>query len=57
LIATNYVYENSPSRQTAALDADANGYRQWKRTTLDGFGRPIKVETEFDTPAWPTSML
>jgi RHS repeat-associated protein len=36
---TNYTYTYNPNTQTATLGS------RWTKTTLDGFGRPIKVET------------
>src|SRR5579883_1795254 len=44
---TNYSYGYNPNTQTAAVSnppEDPSGYK-WKRTTLDGFGRVIRVET------------
>jgi RHS repeat-associated protein len=39
---TNYTYTYNPTVQTATLG------NRWKKTTVDGFGRVIKVETGHD---------
>jgi RHS repeat-associated protein len=43
---TNYTYTYLPNTQKAAITTGSN--TEWKRTTLDGFGRTIKVETGHD---------
>jgi YD repeat-containing protein len=40
---TTYTYTYNPNTQTATLG------NRWKKTTLDGFGRTIKVETGHHT--------
>jgi RHS repeat-associated protein len=47
---TNYTYTYVPNTQTATISTTANNTTttQWKRTTFDGFGRTIKVETGHD---------
>jgi RHS repeat-associated protein len=48
---TNYTYTYNPTTQTATIThppENPNG-TTWKRTTLDGFGRTIKVETGHDS--------
>ena len=44
---TNYTYTYLPNTQTATITTGNS--TQWKKTTLDGFGRPIKVETGHDS--------
>jgi RHS repeat-associated protein len=50
---TNYTYSFSPGAnlQTATISTTNNGTTttQWKRTTLDGFGRVISVQTGHDS--------
>ncbi len=48
-MTTTYTYSYNPNTQTATLDADAQGHHQWKKTTLDGFGRAIEVDSGYDT--------
>ena len=48
-VTTTYTYSYNPNTQTATLDADAQGRHQWKKTTLDGFGRAIEVDSGYDT--------
>ena len=48
-VTTTYTYSYNPNTQTATLDADAQGHHQWKKTTLDGFGRAIEVDSGYDT--------
>jgi RHS repeat-associated protein len=40
---TTYTYTYNPNMQTAALGS------QWKKTTLDGFGRTLSVQTGHDS--------
>jgi YD repeat-containing protein len=44
---TNYTYSFNPNNQTATLQ-DPSGTTRFKRTTYDGFGRPIRVETGYN---------
>ncbi len=48
-VATAHTYSYNPNTQTATLDADVQGLRQWKKTTLDGFGCAIEVDSGYDT--------
>jgi RHS repeat-associated protein len=44
---TNYTYSYLPNTQTATITNGSGTI--WKKTTLDGFGRTIKVETGHDS--------
>jgi YD repeat-containing protein len=44
---TNYTYTYVPNTQTATLGSGTGA--RWKKTTLDGFGRTIRVETGHDS--------
>jgi RHS repeat-associated protein len=44
---TNYTYSYLPNTQTATITTGSA--TQWKKTTLDGFGRTLKVETGHDS--------
>jgi YD repeat-containing protein len=46
---TTYAYSYNPNTQTATLTY--SNPQRWKRTTLDGFGRTVKVETGYSTTA------
>jgi RHS repeat-associated protein len=43
--ATSYVYGTNPPTITATVGTNGGGNGRWTRTTLDGLGRPIKVES------------
>ena len=47
---TNYTYTFAPNTQTATISTTVNSTTttQWKTTTFDGFGRPIRVQTGHD---------
>ena len=47
--STTYTYTNSPPTVTATVNTTGDGNGRWTRTTLDGLGRTIKVETGYST--------
>ncbi len=53
---TAYTYTYAPNTQTATISTTVNNTTttQWRRTTFDGFGRAIKVETGHDGTTYNT---
>ena len=53
---TVYSYAYAPNTQTATINTTVNNNTttQWRRTTFDGFGRTIKVETGHDGTTYNT---